>query len=609
MATVNHIQTVRKRRDRKPKVDTDTIDVDNNNKPKKRGRKPKPKTPEEIEALKNRVPKKRGRKPKIKTPEEIEALKNRVPKKRGRKPKSLTLTVTKMPEKPNMKEDDEIIIISLPITKNDIPNIEHLFFEEKFYTYQKLVNFPQPRLNIDTDFEKFVCDLNTVNRSENQQAHGQINNIHENNTYRDDKINPQKLKKMFQDRINERTQGDELYRPEKNPSLTFEESLSTGNDNPIQVPPKYDPDIDTMYEKYSETDNLFVFNDISYLSNGDLNINTEHINNILKELGGTGQLQKNKQTTDINQNIQSEYSTDIQVVRSSENFSTYSDSDILNPNINLLHYTHHELIEMFQKLQQFYLNKMNTTRPNVNDILDAYEKLNEKQKQDEENVNPQKSSIEEDPEAIYKAKKYKLYHESDEYKSFCNVRSFTICNIFVDKYNIKKWPKSTTICCWWDTEPFKGPPIPCVRGYDSSNDRFRVYGCFCSFNCACAYDQTNKEHGNRSSLFVFFYRRITGDKSIKNIKSALPRESLIKFGGPFTIEKFREKSVSIVLNYRLIEPPLMAYNIYVEETRTISVEERKYHESKKDTEDKPLRLKRSKPLPNQCHNLRKFFDD
>ena len=55
-----------------------------------------------------------------------------------------------------------------------------------------------------------------------------------------------------------------------------------------------------------------------------------------------------------------------------------------------------------------------------------------------------------------------------------------------DKQDNEFIPKKTTISCWWCTHTFEH--LPCYIPTKITNDRFNVFGCFCSFNCASSYN-------------------------------------------------------------------------------------------------------------------------
>ena len=114
----------------------------------------------------------------------------------------------------------------------------------------------------------------------------------------------------------------------------------------------------------------------------------------------------------------------------------------------------------------------------------------------------------------------------------------------------KDWPEKTNMHCWWDTHSFDTVPIPAPLDYSKNLKKFKIYGCFCSFNCALSHClETNSQN---TSLTSFFYTKWVG-KKIK-IKKAPPRQCLDIYGGTMTIEEFRE-SFTTMTKVQLINPP------------------------------------------------------
>ena len=114
---------------------------------------------------------------------------------------------------------------------------------------------------------------------------------------------------------------------------------------------------------------------------------------------------------------------------------------------------------------------------------------------------------------------------------------------FVDNNN-NEWPRSTHIACMWCTYPFNGVPIPMPYKFDSKRKRFKVYGIYCSFGCCKAQSFYVRDQAcwRRSSLISYVFKQMYGHMPLDGIKAAPDRECLTKFGGPMTIEKFRETS-------------------------------------------------------------------
>lgn len=130
--------------------------------------------------------------------------------------------------------------------------------------------------------------------------------------------------------------------------------------------------------------------------------------------------------------------------------------------------------------------------------------------------------------------------------------------------------EKTDIACWWCTYQFD--TLPCFiperfvgNSDNKSENKFFVYGCFCSFDCATAYNISLGDYKvfDRNSLIKRLYQMITGKTD--DIVIAAPREVLTKFGGHITIEEYRKGNSSISKEYRLLLPPMVNLLACIEE--------------------------------------------
>ena len=131
-----------------------------------------------------------------------------------------------------------------------------------------------------------------------------------------------------------------------------------------------------------------------------------------------------------------------------------------------------------------------------------------------------------------------------------------------------------------------------------------MFGNFCSAECAAAYNFDTKYNSNeiweRYSLINYLY----GTKNNMTIKIALPRLSLKKWGGRFSIEEFRQFNSSS-RDYKLVIPPMISVIPTLEEI-TIDTDSNNFKSFDPDFITKTsneLRLKRSKPLPSYKNTL------
>ena len=181
---------------------------------------------------------------------------------------------------------------------------------------------------------------------------------------------------------------------------------------------------------------------------------------------------------------------------------------------------------------------------------------------------------------------------------------------FMDSNKKGEWPESTNIYCMWCCHPFEGPP--CAIPVKYIDDKFYVSGCFCSFNCATAYNFQDYKSGDvweRYSLLNLMYKLIY-EKSFTKIKAAPPREVLSIFGGYLNIDDYRKNMIQNIRDYKIIRPPIISMVPKVEES---IIEYNSNNPIPVDTERlnnaaKKLRLKRQKPLMNQTHTLENFMD-
>lgn len=112
----------------------------------------------------------------------------------------------------------------------------------------------------------------------------------------------------------------------------------------------------------------------------------------------------------------------------------------------------------------------------------------------------------------------------------------------------------TDIACWWCTYQFSTSPVFLPIKY--TQNTYYVMGCFCSFGCTASYNLSLNDSGfkTREMLIKQLFYKIYGDNIV--LKYAPKREILTKFGGPITIEKFRESLFTPTEDYYLKLPPM-----------------------------------------------------
>jgi len=155
-----------------------------------------------------------------------------------------------------------------------------------------------------------------------------------------------------------------------------------------------------------------------------------------------------------------------------------------------------------------------------------------------------------------KLKDKSLYNENsvgltkDNKKKLMNIGLISVNN------NKLQIAEKTDIACWWCTHNFDSFPLFLPEHF--KDDKYFVFGNFCSFSCMLAYNDNLDDYRKsvRSSLIKQLYRDIFGENEI-NIKAAGPRELLKKFGGILDITTYRDPNNVCRKNYKMTIPPMI----------------------------------------------------
>jgi hypothetical protein len=123
--------------------------------------------------------------------------------------------------------------------------------------------------------------------------------------------------------------------------------------------------------------------------------------------------------------------------------------------------------------------------------------------------------------------------------------------------------EKTDVHCWWCCHQFD--TMPCMLPEKYYENKYYVFGCFCSYNCALAYniDLDDYKTNERVTLLNYLYYEIY--KSDIKLEIALPRTSLKIFGGPLTIEEYRKILITNNKEFRFIMPPMICIIPLIEE--------------------------------------------
>jgi hypothetical protein len=109
---------------------------------------------------------------------------------------------------------------------------------------------------------------------------------------------------------------------------------------------------------------------------------------------------------------------------------------------------------------------------------------------------------------------------------------------FEEKNKVNEWPSDTSICCYWCCHRFNNAPFGIPVNF--ANGSFNVFGCFCSLECAAAYNFKTSDNVDemweRYNLINLLSRKCT---LANRVKPAPDRLSLKMFGGHMDIDEFR----------------------------------------------------------------------
>ena len=109
---------------------------------------------------------------------------------------------------------------------------------------------------------------------------------------------------------------------------------------------------------------------------------------------------------------------------------------------------------------------------------------------------------------------------------------------------------NTGIACWWCCHSFDCAPIFMPVSMHNYENKYRVKGVFCSFECCYAYMMDNSKYKCNKPILTSMFKEMTKKKGglDDNIKKAPKRECLKLFGGPLSIDEFRNNKCYISFN-------------------------------------------------------------
>lgn len=127
-------------------------------------------------------------------------------------------------------------------------------------------------------------------------------------------------------------------------------------------------------------------------------------------------------------------------------------------------------------------------------------------------------------------------------------------------------PEFTNVACLWDTCEING--VPCFLPDRYIDNTFHVIGCFCSINCAAAYNLSLDDYktSERYSLLKWLY-----GKTNEKIEPSPTFRILDKYGGNINITDYRKNLIKCDKEYMLITAPLT----YVSHSINVSTYEKR----------------------------------
>lgn len=115
-------------------------------------------------------------------------------------------------------------------------------------------------------------------------------------------------------------------------------------------------------------------------------------------------------------------------------------------------------------------------------------------------------------------------------------------------------PEKTRVLCHWCLHPFDTPPVG-MPTKKLADDRFSVTGVYCSLECATAhnFDTHHASHRAYTRHALCCEMASAANQTVKpvQISPAPPRCMLNSFGGPFTIQQFRNPKEAYAIVYPL----------------------------------------------------------
>lgn len=186
-----------------------------------------------------------------------------------------------------------------------------------------------------------------------------------------------------------------------------------------------------------------------------------------------------------------------------------------------------------------------------------------------------------------------------------NPKVVNVLNEFAEKNKNNEWPINTSTSCYWCVHRFDNSPVGIPINF--KNDTFEVFGCFCSLECAAAYNfNENNSHDEMWERYQLLNMMSRQMKLGNVIKPAPPRLALKIFGGNMDIDTFR----SIGKGNKLLNinfPPMTSITQQLEEINDFEISnDFKYipvDDERVNKYKEKIIFKRNKPLIDKNKSL------
>ena len=172
---------------------------------------------------------------------------------------------------------------------------------------------------------------------------------------------------------------------------------------------------------------------------------------------------------------------------------------------------------------------------------------------------------------------------------------------FQDANRDQRLPDTTDVACFWDCHSFRG--VPCAIPIAIEEGIWRVYGNFCSPECAAAHLFNERLDSNVQWERYALLNRLYAASSEAGVRLAPSRNIIRLFGGPLDVSDFRAINTEQRMRIDVMMPPMISI-IQVMDTKPIDFYDSSMKNSfipwEMDRMNRPgaqgLRLRRTKPV-------------